>query len=194
MYAVLPPATDSDSTGVRTNVWTGTNEGDRTVPTSCTKTSDKEPFKLRGVVPMGRGTISGTDKFHYCASCGETEENVQLQCCSACKLTLYCSKECQGTHWTSHEERCKPYTCFKETSDPVKTPTVRELVGEKSLIRCFLHQQRIQALWDTGSQICAVDEVWKENHLPDVTLREKQGLATKKSSTVTLAFPHQSLY
>lgn len=45
-------------------------------------------------------------------------------------------------------------------------------MGEKSLIRCFLHKQRIQALWDTGSEICAVDEVWKENHLPEVKLRD----------------------
>lgn len=54
----------------------------------------------------------------------------------------------------------------------MKTPTVRKLVGEKSLIRCFLHKQRIQALWDTGTQICAVDEVWKENHLSNVKLRD----------------------
>ena len=54
----------------------------------------------------------------------------------------------------------------------MKTPTVRELVGKKCVIRCFLHKQRIQALWDTGSQICAIDEVWKESHLPDAKLRD----------------------
>lgn len=57
-----------------------------------------------------------------------------------------------------------------------KTCTVRELVGKKCLIRCFLHKQKTQALWDTGSQICAIDEVWKENHLPDVQLRDVKEL------------------
>ena len=46
------------------------------------------------------------------------------------------------------------------------------MVGKKCVIRCFLHKERIQALWDTGSQICAIDEVWKETHLPDVKLRD----------------------
>lgn len=52
---------------------------------------------------MGQGATSGTDKSHYCANCEEAEENVQLQCC---KMTLYCSTECQGTHWTSQKEQC----------------------------------------------------------------------------------------
>lgn len=112
---------------------------------------------------------------------------MKLKCCSVCKITLYCSKDCQETHWSVHKRYCKPYTCSsikkqeiqssckpkcRKRSNPVKTPTVKELVGEKCLIQCFLHNQRIQALWDTGSQICAVDATWKQTHLPDVQLRD----------------------
>ena len=38
--------------------------------------------------------------------------------------------------------------------------------------QCYLNKQRVQALWDTVSQVCASDELWKANHLPDVPLRD----------------------
>lgn len=110
-----------------------------------------------------------------------------LKCCSVCKTTLYCSKECQEAHWPAHKRHCKPYTCSgvkkqatklcekakcQENNAPEKTPTVRELVGKKCIIRCYLHKQKVEALWDTSSQVCAIDEVWKASHLPDVPLRD----------------------
>lgn len=55
---------------------------------------------------------------------------------------------------------------------PEKTERITELVGKKCLITCYLHKQKTQALWDTGSQICAIDEAWKVKHLPDVKLRD----------------------
>lgn len=136
---------------------------------------------------MGHGATCRVDRSQFCAGCGGKRENQALRCCSVCKIALYCSKECQRTHWPAHERQCKPYTCsgvgkqatqsherFKCNEDSLKkkTPTVRELVGKKCLIRCFLHRLKIQALWDTGSQVCAIDEVWKESHLPDVPLRD----------------------
>ncbi len=139
------------------------------------------------VAPTGHGATSNRDRSRFCASCEGEKESAKLKCCSVCKIKLYCSKGCQKTHWPIHKAQCKPFTSSgikkqetqshekpkcKKTSDSVKTPTVKELVGEKCLIRCFLHKQRIQALWDTGSQICAIDEVWKENHLPDERLRD----------------------
>ncbi|GAA6092353.1 uncharacterized protein LOC106567938 [Tachysurus ichikawai] len=124
---------------------------------------------------------------HFRAGCKEEKESEELKCCSVCNTTLYCSKECQRNHWPTHKRLCKPYTCSgikkqatqsrdkvkrKENGAPEKTPTVSELVGKKCVIRCFLNKQKTQALWDTGSQICAIDEVWKKSHLPDVPLRD----------------------
>lgn len=63
-----------------------------------------------------------------------------------------------------------------------KNTTVRELVGKKCLIQCFLHRQKTQALWDTGSQVCAVDEVWKHNHLLNVPLRDIAELVESTNS------------
>ena len=50
--------------------------------------------------------------------------------------------------------------------------TVIDLVGKKCLVEAFLQGQRTQMLWDTGSQVCVIDEDWKAEHLPDVKLRE----------------------
>ena len=45
-------------------------------------------------------------------------------------------------------------------------------MGKKCIIRCFLHKHKTQALWDTGSQVCAIDEIWKGSYLPDLPLRD----------------------
>ncbi len=36
------------------------------------------------------------------------KERKELKCCSVCKTTLYCSKECQGAHWPVHKRECGP--------------------------------------------------------------------------------------
>lgn len=46
------------------------------------------------------------------------------------------------------------------------------LVGEKHIVDCFIQDQRVQALWDSGSQVTIIDELWKEAHLPNVRLRD----------------------
>eukprot|EP00656_Telonema_subtile_P014767 TRINITY_DN17639_c0_g1_i2.p1 TRINITY_DN17639_c0_g1~~TRINITY_DN17639_c0_g1_i2.p1 ORF type:complete len:760 (-),score=181.63 TRINITY_DN17639_c0_g1_i2:17-2296(-) len=41
-----------------------------------------------------------------CAQCGEAPEGIRLQC-ARCKTVVYCSKECQKTHWKAgHKDRC----------------------------------------------------------------------------------------
>lgn len=136
---------------------------------------------------MGHGATSDIDKSQFCAGCKKEKGSGELKCCSVCNITLYCSKECQGNHWPTHKRLCKPHACSgikkqatqsqdkvkcKERGAPEKTSTVSELVGKKCVIWCFLHKQKIQALWDTGSQVCAVDEIWKNSHLPDFPLRD----------------------
>uniref|UniRef100_A0A8C6LDR0 Gypsy retrotransposon integrase-like protein 1 n=1 Tax=Nothobranchius furzeri TaxID=105023 RepID=A0A8C6LDR0_NOTFU len=98
---------------------------------------------------------------------------------------LYCSKECQESHWPEHRETCKPpittvkktqlcktTTGKKKSSISKKDTTVVDLVGKKCFISCYLQQKKTEALWDTGSQVCAVDEAWKAENIPDVKLRD----------------------
>lgn len=46
-----------------------------------------------------------------CIICRKKEnivEGVTLKRCGGCKKKMYCSKECQGKHWTTHKTECKP--------------------------------------------------------------------------------------
>lgn len=46
-------------------------------------------------------------------------------------------------------------------------------MGKKCLINCYLQGKKTQVLWDTGSQVSAIDEVWKADNLPNVKLRDR---------------------
>lgn len=104
--------------------------------------------------------------------------------CSQCKKVLYCSKNCQTHHWVEHKQTCinslRPLSNSCMTMS-VPTPCrsqvnqhspVISLVGRQCLVECYLHGQQIQALWDTGSQVCVIDELWKQEYLPEVPLKD----------------------
>lgn len=52
-----------------------------------------------------------------------------------------------------------------------KSSNVAALVGKQCLIDCYIHGVKTTALWDTGSQVCIIDEHWKNEVLPNVRLR-----------------------
>eukprot|EP01102_Stenamoeba_stenopodia_P020881 TRINITY_DN8288_c0_g1_i1.p1 TRINITY_DN8288_c0_g1~~TRINITY_DN8288_c0_g1_i1.p1 ORF type:complete len:325 (+),score=68.03 TRINITY_DN8288_c0_g1_i1:317-1291(+) len=45
-----------------------------------------------------------TQKFGICGHCGKSASHR----CSRCKSVLYCSQDCQKTHWPDHKPNCKP--------------------------------------------------------------------------------------
>jgi hypothetical protein len=58
---------------------------------------------------LQRCTRTGTD--HTCVVCGK--HLAMPQACSSCKLTFYCSEECQRKHWNSvHETECELISIF----------------------------------------------------------------------------------
>lgn len=107
-----------------------------------------------------------------------------MKLCSQCKKVLYCSKICQTHHWAAHKQTCiylprpasNPYLTMSVHA-PCSTQVnqhspVTSLVGRQCHVECYLHGHRIQALLDTGSQVCVIDEVWKQIYLPEVPLRD----------------------
>ncbi|KAF8958480.1 hypothetical protein BDZ97DRAFT_1841630 [Flammula alnicola] len=44
-----------------------------------------------------------------CANCSKSMLQTHLLACSGCKLTLYCSRECQKNHWTAHKSFCSKH-------------------------------------------------------------------------------------
>lgn len=53
-----------------------------------------------------------------------------------------------------------------------KQAQVAPLVGKKCLIDCHIQGQGVQALWDSGSQVTIIDELWKKVHLPHTRLKD----------------------
>lgn len=44
------------------------------------------------------------------------------------------------------------------------------------IVECYIQGRRTRALWDTGSQVCIIDEKWKGRHLPHEKLRDVSDL------------------
>ncbi|KAF8527993.1 hypothetical protein BU17DRAFT_38359 [Hysterangium stoloniferum] len=46
--------------------------------------------------------------YRVCDNCGTVESSqIQLKICGSCKVTQYCSRDCQRAHWKFHEALCK---------------------------------------------------------------------------------------
>lgn len=119
----------------------------------------------------------------HCSYCGVAGKDQRLRRCTSCKIDSYCSKTCQVEHWPKHKEQCNQHTnpqanqCSHTKTN--NTSTKKEdsqshlvaLVGKWCIVECYIQGRRTRALWDTGSQVCIVDEKWKNKHLPHEKLR-----------------------
>ena len=53
-----------------------------------------------------------------CRQCALRLEEYEAQCCSRCKLAIYCNVECQRAHWKEHKPHCNTAVAPKPTSAP----------------------------------------------------------------------------
>ncbi len=58
-----------------------------------------------------------------------------------------------------------------ERKPKAKRSTCTAFIGKQCLVPCYIQGHLVDALWDTGSQVCIVDERWKREHLPSIRLR-----------------------
>lgn len=133
-----------------------------------------EPLNGGRSFARDREWTNHTARSQQCAHCGQRGEGVILKQCTSCKNVLYCSRPCQVDNWAEHKKHCKPLSCMtaNATSKREKQAKRAPLVGERHMVNCFIQGQRVQALWDSGSQVTIIDELWKEVHLPDTRLRD----------------------
>lgn len=138
------------------------------------------------VTTAGRVLTIAHDKFQQCTNCKKANPEMKLRQCSSCKKAVYCTKTCQKQHWNKHKRQCKGLknnrlkpTNANETLrvlPPMQENTtpqrVTSLVGRQCLVECFLDGHRLQALWDSGSQVSIIDERWKEEYLPHTKIRD----------------------
>ena len=59
-----------------------------------------------------------TDANLCCANCNKTEFNVpNLKLCAKCRVTRYCSRDCQLEHWKAHKKVCATQAASAGTSN-----------------------------------------------------------------------------
>ena len=120
-----------------------------------------------------------TPAVEVCCVCGDSED---VQRCKKCKMTMYCSKSCQKSHWDYHAVYCDAIVELKkiETDKIYKEYSVRQkgvdfktrnkvmkLVGNKPMLSCYLGEKPFEVLWDTGSMISLVDRGWVQENFPE---------------------------
>lgn len=75
-------------------------------------------------------------------------------------------------HFENVEQELSPLDHILTASCQVnKYSPVTSLIG-KRLVTCYLQGHKTEALWDTGSQVCIVDEQWRNMYIPEVNLKD----------------------
>ena len=77
-----------------------------------TKTNNMESFFLAKKKHTFNNHDGKTKLSKICAFCNKIEETTDsFKICSRCKISIYCSKECQKKHWKAiHKNNCKSDT------------------------------------------------------------------------------------
>ncbi|KAL9967048.1 hypothetical protein ACROYT_G025206 [Oculina patagonica] len=63
-------------------------------------------------------------------------------------------------------------TSFPSHLTPRQRSKLTKLVGRKCVVSCLVQGRKVDALWDTGAQVCVVSKYWKEINLPDEPVRD----------------------
>lgn len=91
---------------------------------------------------------------------------------------------CQAEHWPRHRKQCNKHSQPQVNQHTHPKASVIHpkrvdsqshlvaLVGKQCIVDCYIQGHQTQALWDTGSQVCIVDEEWKKKYLPHEKLRD----------------------
>lgn len=81
------------------------------------------------------------------------QENVQQHSASADRL--------EGSIYAAH-------------LSPKRKAQLLNLIGKKCTVNCYLDGVPTQVLWDTGSQVCLINEKWRKEHLPHTKVRDTE--------------------
>ena len=94
---------------------------------------------------------------------------------------------CQKKHWKDHKVLCKAIQHlgannkerkaedsghFVTHLNPKQRTTLVRLVGRKCSVKCYLNDQPVEVLWDTGAQVSIVPENLLKRLLPDVPIKD----------------------
>ena len=154
--------------------------------------SRRPPTELQGNGQRSRSMgqdVTGQETQSRCVQCGKQgNDSASLNRCGACKTSRYCSKECQAKHRIVHKKVCMAIqelekrkatedandhlnTMFPCHLTPRQQAGLTKLVGQRCIVKCIIQGKEVEALWDTGSQVCVESRKWQQTHLPLEVLR-----------------------
>ena len=153
----------------------------------------KETGKLQGATEEGRPLASEVETSHHkqCNNCHLSEQGNSFMLCKNCKTVRYCSKKCQKAQWNEHKIICSAISelskrlfteekglgdsndanVFASHVSPKKHAKISKLVGKKCIVKCCLNETKLEALWDTGSQVSVISSTVVNKYFPGVPVR-----------------------
>ena len=69
-----------------------------------------------------------------------------------------------------------------------------KLVRRRCIVSCLLQGKKVDALWDTGAQVCIISKSRKDTYLPDVPERDKSELLGEHELDLKVANGSTLLY
>ncbi|CAJ1087323.1 unnamed protein product [Xyrichtys novacula] len=70
---------------------------------------------------------------------------------------------------------------------PQRKSKLVSLVGNRCTVNCFMDNQPVKVLWDSGAQSSIINENWRQNHLPHTVVRPVSELLDDETLTVFAA-------
>jgi hypothetical protein len=63
--------------------------------------------------------------FRHCNSCGTVKVMNDLKRCTGCMAVVYCNRDCQASHWSTHKPQCLAKTLADRIGARIMTPEAR---------------------------------------------------------------------
>ena len=77
---------------------------------------------------------------------------------------------------------------------PPQHSKLTKLVRRRCIVSCLLQGKKVDALWDTGAQVCIISKSRKDTYLPDVPERDKSELLGEHELDLKVANGSALLY
>ena len=185
--AATTPAKSSDDVPVVVNLTVVPPVGDSSLCVVEKDVAHPDGVENPVVVEIGSDVVQEPD-----VSCGQSPSkssrvcvNCRKKChrkvkrCKVCRSGMYCSSRCREDHAAVHKSLCDYIKQLEDIEFAKRKFSVREtnqvrvrsqlvrLIGEKPVMKCRMYGKDVDALLDSGSQVCMVGVGWFRERFPD---------------------------
>jgi hypothetical protein len=104
-----------------------------------------------------------------CRGCNQVFATAEMLTCSRCRVTKYCSKECQKRDWKTgeHKEKCELIRVARKSTSASVNPDDETMLPTNHKDRLLVRLKRAQCFWEKGNFDAAEKEFLKMIDLED---------------------------